>query len=64
MLAGRRVVILSKNTVEAEAIALTIRAHGGTVEIAATAAQAAPLAERCDTLLVDAAHGRKPTAGC
>src|SRR5690606_29561272 len=55
VLAGRKVVLLSKNAVEAEAIAMTIRAHGGTVDVAATAAQAAWLAEGCNALLVDAA---------
>ncbi|MDQ2703618.1 MAG: ATP-binding protein [Pseudomonadota bacterium] len=55
VLAGRHVVLLSKNAVEAEAIAMTIRAHGGTVGVAATAAQAASLAEGCNALLVDAA---------
>ena len=33
----------------------TIRANGGTVDIAATVAQAAAMADGCDTLLVDAA---------
>ena len=47
--------MLSKNAVEAEAIALTIRAHGGTVDVAATVAQAAAQAEGCNALLVDAA---------
>jgi CheY-like chemotaxis protein len=55
VLAGKRAVILSKNAIEAEAIARTIRAHGGTVEIASTAAQAAPFAAGCDVILVDAA---------
>jgi PAS domain S-box-containing protein len=55
VLAGRKVVLVSKNAVEAEAIAMTIRAHGGTVGVAATAAQAAMLAEDCNALLVDAA---------
>ncbi|WP_027056614.1 PAS domain-containing hybrid sensor histidine kinase/response regulator [Mesorhizobium erdmanii] len=54
-LAGRHAVILSRNAVEAEAIARTIRANGGTAGIASTMAQAAPLAEGCDALLVDAA---------
>ena len=56
---GRRAVIVSKNAVEADAIARTIRAHGGSVDIAATAAQAADLAGDCDALLVDAAIGRR-----
>ena len=34
---------------------MTVRAHGGAVEIAATVAQAAALAEGCNALLVDAA---------
>ncbi|TIP16499.1 MAG: PAS domain S-box protein, partial [Mesorhizobium sp.] len=40
ILSGRRAVIVSKNAVEADAIARTIRAHGGAVEIAATPDQA------------------------
>ena len=61
---GRRAVISVEERVEAEAIARTIRAHGGAVDIAATAAQAAPLAEGCDALLVDAAleDGRRQAA--
>jgi len=55
ILAGRRAVILSKNAVEADAIARTIRAHGGMADLATTTAQAIPLAARCDVLLVDAA---------
>ncbi|GLS36034.1 hybrid sensor histidine kinase/response regulator [Mesorhizobium tianshanense] len=54
-LSGRRAVILSRNAIEADAIARTIRANGGMVDLAATAAQAAPFAEGCDVLLVDAA---------
>jgi len=54
-LAGRRAVILSKNSMEAEAIAMTIRAHGGEAHIVATVAQAAGVADGCTTLLVDAA---------
>ncbi|TPN55138.1 MULTISPECIES: PAS domain-containing hybrid sensor histidine kinase/response regulator [unclassified Mesorhizobium] len=54
-LAGRRAVILSRNAVEADAIARTIRASGGTAGIATTVAQAAPFAHGCDVLLVDAA---------
>ncbi|MER9232478.1 response regulator [Mesorhizobium sp. M0622] len=54
-LSGRHAVIVSKNLVEAEAIARTIRANGGTVDLATTAAQATPFAEGCDVLLVDAA---------
>ncbi|MGX5840004.1 response regulator [Mesorhizobium sp. ArgA1] len=55
ILAGRRAVIVSKNAVEADAIARTIRAYGGAVDVAATASQAAPLTEHCDVLLIDAA---------
>ncbi|NGN43287.1 response regulator [Mesorhizobium sp. CGMCC 1.15528] len=58
VLAGRRVVILSSNRVEAEAIARSIRAHGGMVEIAETQSQAIALAKSCDTLLIDAALER------
>ncbi|RUV84626.1 response regulator, partial [Mesorhizobium sp. M5C.F.Ca.IN.020.14.1.1] len=54
-LSGQRAVILSKNAIEADAIARTIRANGGMVELAATDAQAASFAEGCDVLLVDAA---------
>ncbi|TIX46211.1 MAG: response regulator, partial [Mesorhizobium sp.] len=54
-LSGRHAVIVSKNLVEAEAIARTIRANGGTVDLATTAAQATPFAEGCDVLLIDAA---------
>ncbi|EXL09661.1 ATP-binding protein [Aquamicrobium defluvii] len=55
MLAGRKVVILSPSTVEAELIAGTIRTLGGRAELADTPARAAALAGGCDTLLVDAA---------
>ena len=54
-LAAKRVLILSSNAVEADAIARTIRAHGGTADTVATATQAAPYAVGCDILLVDAA---------
>jgi CheY-like chemotaxis protein len=47
--------MLSTNRIEAEAIALTIAAHGGSMEIAETVTQAASLAEGCDTLFIDAA---------
>ncbi|RWF13607.1 MAG: response regulator, partial [Mesorhizobium sp.] len=47
-------VIVSKNAVEADAIARTIRAHGGMVNIAATPARAASFAADCNVLLVDA----------
>jgi PAS domain S-box-containing protein len=55
ILSDRRAVIVSKNAVEADAIARTIRAHGGSVEVAATPAQAGPYAGGCNVLLVDAA---------
>lgn len=55
ILSGRRAVIVSKNVIEADAIARTIRAHGGVVHLATTPAQAAPLAADCDVLLIDAA---------
>ncbi len=55
LLDGRHAVILSRNATEAEAIARTIRSHGGSAEIAATVAQAATLSAACDVLLVDAA---------
>ncbi len=55
VLEGRKVVLLSRNAVEAEAIAMTVRAHGGTVDIVTTEAQAASFASGCNALLVDAA---------
>ncbi|NUS22334.1 MAG: response regulator [Mesorhizobium sp.] len=55
ILADRRAVIVSKNAIEADAIARTIRAHGGIVEVAATPSQAAPFAAGCNALLIDAA---------
>lgn len=55
VLSGHHAVILSRNAVEAKAIACTVRAHGGTVDIAATVEQTTALAGRCDALLVDAA---------
>ncbi len=55
VLAGRRIVVLSKNAVEAEAIAMTIHAHGGSVTIASSVGQATTLAKDCSALLVDAA---------
>lgn len=54
-LLGRRAVILSRNAIEADAIARTIRANGGTVDLATTAAQAILYAAGCDVLLIDAA---------
>jgi PAS domain S-box-containing protein len=53
-LSGRQVVIVSRNAVEAGAIARTIEAGGGTAHVAATAAQASAHAAGCGTLLVDA----------
>ena len=55
VLAGRQAVILSRNTTEAEAIAETIRAHGGKADIVATPEQARLYADGCNALLVDAA---------
>jgi PAS domain S-box-containing protein len=55
VLDGRKVVVLTRNAVEAEAIAMTVRAYGGIVGIATTEAQAAALADGCSALLVDAA---------
>ncbi|TPN79371.1 response regulator [Mesorhizobium sp. CU2] len=55
ILADRRAVIVSRNAIEADAIARTIRTHGGSVEIVATPTQAAPLASGCNALLIDAA---------
>jgi len=54
LLTGHRSIIVSKNEVECDAMARTIRACGGTVEIAATAEQAIDLGGPCDALLVDA----------
>ncbi|MEW6631030.1 MAG: ATP-binding protein, partial [Pseudomonadota bacterium] len=55
ILSDRRAVIVSQNAIEADAIARTIRAYGGSVEIAATPSQAAPHAAGCNALLIDAA---------
>jgi PAS domain S-box-containing protein len=55
VLEGHRSVILSKNEVECDAIARTIRAYGGTVDVAYSIDQALELAGPCDALLVDAA---------
>jgi CheY-like chemotaxis protein len=57
-LRGFCAVILSGNAVEADAMAMTIRAQGGTAEIATTVAQAASKAATCGALLVDAAMER------
>ncbi len=53
MLEGRTVVILAGNAVEGQALARTVRAHGGIAAVATDAAQAERLASGCDTLLVD-----------
>jgi CheY-like chemotaxis protein len=53
-LRDRNVLILSPNTVEATAIALTIRVYGGMAEIAETAGQAVDHLKQCDIVLVDA----------
>ncbi|WP_224548137.1 PAS domain-containing hybrid sensor histidine kinase/response regulator [Mesorhizobium sp. CA16] len=55
ILADRRAVIVSKNAIEADAIARAIKAHGGIVEVAATPGQAATFAAGCNVLLIDAA---------
>lgn len=55
ILSDRRAVIVSKNAIEADAIARTIRAHGGVAEVVATPSQAAPFAAGCNALLIDAA---------
>jgi PAS domain S-box-containing protein len=55
ILLGQRFVIVSKNTVEAEAIAAAVRDHGGDAHVVASVAKAAPLADGCHLLLVDAA---------
>ncbi len=55
VLAGHRSVVLSKNEVECDAIARTIRAHGGTIDIVYSTDQALELAGPCDALLIDAA---------
>ncbi|WP_054309678.1 PAS domain-containing hybrid sensor histidine kinase/response regulator [Mesorhizobium sp. 1M-11] len=54
VLADCRAVIVSENATEAEAIARTIRAHGGDAEIVTNAAQALPFARFCNVLLIDA----------
>ena len=58
LLAGESVVIISDNIVEAEAIAMTIRAQGGKAIISATVAQAAMHGAGCSTVLVDASLER------
>ncbi|BCH28350.1 hybrid sensor histidine kinase/response regulator [Mesorhizobium sp. L-8-10] len=54
VLGDRRVVVLARSAIEAEAIARTIRTHGGTVGIAGSFAEATALAEGCNTILIDA----------
>ncbi|MGD9914931.1 MAG: ATP-binding protein [Rhizobiaceae bacterium] len=54
LLASCRAVIVSANAVEAEAIARTIRAHGGEAQIARNVAQAETMAAGCTAVLVDA----------
>ncbi|MEX0957263.1 MAG: ATP-binding protein [Rhizobiaceae bacterium] len=58
-LAGLRAMIVSANTTEADAIARTIRAHGGTVFVAESAKMAGEIARAdggdCDTLVIDSA---------
>ncbi len=54
-LAGATVLVMSKNAMEAEAIARTVREHGGHCVVAATLEKAlAQSARRCDAMLVDA----------
>ena len=55
VLEGHHSVIVSRNEVESDAIARTIRAYGGTVEIAYSADRALELARGSDALIVDAA---------
>ncbi|WP_406873379.1 ATP-binding protein [Aminobacter sp. P9b] len=55
VLAGRCAVILSRNATEAEAIADTIRAHGGRANVVVTPEQAAAISDGCNAILVDAA---------
>lgn len=57
-LAGRKILIVSANAMEAQALALTVTAHGGRADIVRTVGEATAAAGH-DTLLVDAAleHG-------
>ena len=57
-LAGRKIILISENVVEAEAIARTVQSCGGIVEIACSVAQASTFAGSIDTLLIDAALER------
>jgi PAS domain S-box-containing protein len=59
VLSGHKVVILSRNAVEAEALAVTIRAEGGEADIVSTVQQASAGADGCTALLVDAAMESK-----
>lgn len=54
-LAGRNVVIVSANRIEADVVARSIRALGGYAEIAENPEVAREMAAGCDTLMVDAA---------
>jgi CheY-like chemotaxis protein len=54
ILAHRKCLIVTRNTVEAEAIARTIRAYGGIAETVSSLRQACDEAAPSDTLLVDA----------
>jgi CheY-like chemotaxis protein/nitrogen-specific signal transduction histidine kinase len=55
LLEGHRSVIVSRNEVECEAMARTIRAHGGSVEVTYSVEQAIELGGPVDALLIDAA---------
>jgi PAS domain S-box-containing protein len=55
VLEGHHSVIVSRNEVESEAIARTIRAYGGTVDIAISPDQAMEMTRKCDALIIDAA---------
>jgi len=52
---ARHCVVLSRNDVESDALARTIRAHGGTVDIVHSIEQALELKAPCDALLIDTA---------
>jgi PAS domain S-box-containing protein len=54
-LSAHRSIIVSNNEVECDAIARTIRAYGGTAEIAYSVDQAVELTGACNALLIDAA---------
>jgi PAS domain S-box-containing protein len=55
VLGHRKVLILSRNAVEAEALAEAIRAHGGTAGTVTTAEQAIASADGVNTVLISAA---------